>query len=41
VWRRLGSEVVLLEALDQFLAFADEQIAAEAHRQFKKQGLDI
>jgi dihydrolipoamide dehydrogenase len=41
VWRRLGSEVVLLEALDTFLAMADEQIAAEAMRQFKKQGLDI
>ena len=41
VWRRLGSEVVLLEALDQFLPMADEQIAQEAVRQFKRQGLDI
>lgn len=41
VWRRLGSEVVLLEALDEFLPMADEQIAREAARQFKRQGLDI
>ena len=41
VWRRLGSEVVMLEALDDFLAFADEQIAAESLRHFKKLGLDI
>ncbi len=41
VWRRLGSEVVILEALDQFLAIADQQLAAEAARHFKKQGLDI
>jgi dihydrolipoamide dehydrogenase len=41
VWRRLGSEVVLLEAQDRFLAMADAQISAEALRQFSKQGLDI
>jgi dihydrolipoamide dehydrogenase len=41
VWRRLGSEVVLLEALEQFLPMVDEQIAKEAARQFKQQGLDI
>ncbi len=41
VWARLGSEVVILEAMDQFLAMADQQIAKEALRQFKKQGLDI
>jgi dihydrolipoamide dehydrogenase len=41
VWRRLGSEVVVLEALDNFLAIADQQLAAEAARHFKKQGLDI
>ena len=41
VWRRLGSEVVLLEALDDFLPAADKKIANEAQRQFKKQGLDI
>ncbi|MEH6504100.1 MAG: dihydrolipoyl dehydrogenase [Cycloclasticus sp.] len=41
VWNRLGSEVVLLEAQDEFLPAADKKIAAEAKRQFKKQGLDI
>ncbi|MDH3977572.1 MAG: dihydrolipoyl dehydrogenase [Gammaproteobacteria bacterium] len=41
VWKRLGSEVTILEAMDQFLFMADSQIAREAQRQFKKQGLDI
>ncbi len=41
VWRRLGAEVVIVEALDEFLALADHQIAREAARQFKRQGLDI
>jgi dihydrolipoamide dehydrogenase len=41
VWRRLGSEVVILEALPEFLAIADQQLAKEALRSFKKQGLDI
>jgi dihydrolipoamide dehydrogenase len=41
VWRRLGSEVVMLEALDQFLPMMDVQIAKEAGKIFKKQGLDI
>jgi dihydrolipoamide dehydrogenase len=41
VWRRLGSEVVLLEALENFLAVADQGIAKEAARHFKRQGLDI
>ena len=41
VWRRLGSEVTVLEALPDFLAIADQQLAKEAARHFKKQGLDI
>ena len=41
VWRRLGSDVVIIEALDDFLPMADEQISSEALRQFRKQGLDI
>jgi dihydrolipoamide dehydrogenase len=41
VWRRLGSEVTVLEALDQFLPIADGAVAKEAARHFKKQGLDI
>jgi dihydrolipoamide dehydrogenase len=41
VWRRLGSEVVMLEALPDFLAVADQQVAKEALRHFKKLGMDI
>ncbi len=41
VWRRLGSEVMVLEALEQFLPIADGAVAKEALRHFKKQGLDI
>lgn len=41
VWRRLGSEVVVYEALPSFLASADKDIAKEAAKMFKKQGLDI
>ncbi|MFT5113435.1 MAG: dihydrolipoamide dehydrogenase [Parasphingorhabdus sp.] len=41
VWRRLGSEVVVLEALDSFLAVADNQVSREAQKQLKRQGLDI
>jgi dihydrolipoamide dehydrogenase len=41
VWRRLGAEVVLLEALDTFLPAVDRQVANEALRQYKRQGLDV
>lgn len=41
VWGRLGSEVVVLEALDEFLPMMDVQIAKESAKIFKKQGLDI
>ena len=41
VWRRLGAEVIMLEAQDSFLPLADAQIAKEALRQFTRQGLDI
>lgn len=41
VWRRLGSEVVLLEAQDAFLPMVDKAIAREAQRAFTKQGLEI
>ena len=41
VWRRLGSEVTILEALPAFLGAADEQIAKEAAKVFAKQGLAI
>ncbi|HWG69195.1 MAG TPA: dihydrolipoyl dehydrogenase [Steroidobacteraceae bacterium] len=41
VWRRLGSEVTVLEALEQFLPMVDQAVAKEAQRHFKKQRLDI
>ncbi len=41
VWRRLGAEVVLLEALDEFLPMADERIARDSLKIFRKQGMDI
>ena len=41
IWKRLGSEVVLLEAVDRFLAFVDEDISRLALREFSNQGLDI
>jgi dihydrolipoamide dehydrogenase len=41
VWRRLGSEVTILEALPNFLGAADEAIAKEALKQFTRQGLAI
>jgi len=41
VWRRLGSEVMVLEALPDFLSFADQDVAKEALKVFTKQGLAI
>ncbi len=41
VWQRLGAKVTLLEALPSFLDVADVDIAKQAARLFKKQGLDI
>jgi dihydrolipoamide dehydrogenase len=41
VWRRLGSEVTLLEVLPEFLGVADEQIAKEAFKALTRQGLKI
>ncbi|MEP7181591.1 MAG: dihydrolipoyl dehydrogenase [Betaproteobacteria bacterium] len=41
VWRRLGADVVVLEALPVFLGAADEAVAKEAARVFAKQGLAI
>ena len=41
VWRRLGAEVILLEAQETFLSMADAQVAREALKQFNAQGLDI
>src|SRR5690606_24419412 len=41
VWRRLGAEVTVLEAMPDFLAVADQQVANEARKSFDKQGLVI
>ena len=41
VWRRLGADVTILEALPAFLGIADETIAKEAAKIFAKQGLKI
>ncbi|KAF1687627.1 dihydrolipoyl dehydrogenase [Pseudoxanthomonas broegbernensis] len=41
VWKRLGAEVTILEALPDFLAVADAEVAKTALKEFKKQGLDI
>ncbi|MBQ0714026.1 MAG: dihydrolipoyl dehydrogenase [Paraperlucidibaca sp.] len=41
VWSRLGAEVVVLEAVDEFLTIADKAISKEAKKLLTKQGLDI
>jgi dihydrolipoamide dehydrogenase len=41
VWRRLGAEVTILEAMPEFLAAVDQQMAKEAAKAFAKQNLKI
>src|SRR5688572_22849154 len=41
VWKRLGSEGVIIEALDTFLPMADQTVAKEALPHRRKQALDI
>jgi dihydrolipoamide dehydrogenase len=41
VWSRLGAEVIILEAMDDFLFMLDRDIAKVAAKEFKRQGLDI
>lgn len=41
VWSRLGSDVVVIEAMENFLAIMDQQIAKETYKILSKQGLDI
>jgi dihydrolipoamide dehydrogenase len=41
VWSRLGSEVMLFEALEEFLPAVDPDVGKAAAREFRKQGLDI
>lgn len=41
IWARCGSKVTVFEALDDFLAAADVDVAKEAKKLLTKQGLDI
>ncbi len=41
VWNRQGSDVIILAAMDDFLIFVDKELAKDAQRHFKKQGLNI
>jgi len=41
VWNRLGSEVTVIEAQDKFLSLVDQQVAKEAAKLLKKQGMKI
>ena len=41
VWSRLGSQVVLMEAMHDFLPMVDRKLANLAKRSFSKQSLDI
>jgi dihydrolipoamide dehydrogenase len=41
VWTRLGAQVTIIEAMDDFLSIADRDVARTAAKEFKKQGLDI
>jgi len=41
VWRRLGAQVTVLEYLDRILPGMDDELAAEALRLLKRQGLEF
>ena len=41
VWKRLGAEVILFEAMDQFLPIADSKLSKEMQKLLKQQGLEI
>lgn len=41
VWARLGAEVTILEALDEFLPAAEPDISREARKQLEAQGLRL
>ncbi len=41
VWARLGAQVTVIEAMDDFLFMADRDVARTVAKEFKKQGLDI
>jgi dihydrolipoamide dehydrogenase len=41
IWNRLGADVILFEAQENFLSLVDQQVSAEAYRLFQQQGFDI
>lgn len=41
VWKRLGADVRILEAMPTFLPFADSAVSREALKAFKQQGVDM
>jgi dihydrolipoamide dehydrogenase len=41
IWNRLGAEIILLEAQENFLSLLDQQISLEAYRIYCQQGLDL
>lgn len=41
VWKRLGADVRILEAMPTFLPFADSSVSREALKAFKQQGVDM
>ena len=41
VWSRLGAEVTIIEAMDDFLFMADRDVAKVAAKDFKQQGMGI
>ena len=41
VWSRLGSDVTVLEAMDNFLPMTDPDISKDAFKEFNNQGLNI
>jgi dihydrolipoamide dehydrogenase len=41
VWRRLGAQVICVEVLDQVLPGMDGDVRKEAHKIFKKQGIEF
>jgi dihydrolipoamide dehydrogenase len=41
IWNRLGSEIILLEAQENFLSLLDQQISGEAYRVYQDQGFDL
>jgi dihydrolipoamide dehydrogenase len=41
IWKKLGSEIVMLEAQENFLTLPDQQISREAYRIYTQQGLEM